>query len=440
MALQNEQTFMELVSAYHEKPEKFVFFVGAGLSQPLFPSWGNLLKEFIEQAKEGGLPYDENELLGYIKSGENYLDIAETCVNAMGATRYRDLMEKVFDKDFSENEVPESYRALMDLSPKIIITTNYDRIPEIAGKGKYRISTNKNAPEASRFFADNKNAVFKMHGDITDQSSIVLTTSDYQGIINNNQSTRNLLNSLLSTKILIFVGFSLSDPHIDVILENIKAINDGLPLSHYVLLNESSSFKISSFEKKYGVKVISYIPSDHSHPEVVELLRALNHEAVSVPEQLVTNQTIKIDSPEELIKHIEKCVKEVIIGSGFSVFYSDRDLYISFTSSGETKGEIQKEILSIIRFIDFECKLVDKVHIYVAMKTTPLVNFDESQAIVIKATVNFLEAKRYANREISTSTMWKVVNFHIPPGLSDVFQGEEKADFPMSMGIVGEKS
>lgn len=438
MAIKNKQIFLELVADYHQNQEKFVFFVGAGLSQPLFPSWKNLLKEFVIQAKKAGLQYDESELLGYIEAGENYLDIAETCVNAIGATRYRDLMEKIFDKEFSENELPESYIALMNLSPKIIITTNYDRIPDIAGKGKYRISTNKNAPEASRFFADNKNAVFKIHGDITDQSSIILTTSDYQEIINNNSSTRNLLNSLLSTKILIFVGFSLSDPHINVILANIKSINNGLPLSHYVLLNEASNFKIASFEKKYGVKVISYTPSDSSHPEVVEFLRALNHEAVSVPEQVATNQIINIDNSEQLIKHIESSLQEIVVGSGFSVFHKNNDLYISFTPTGETKGEIQKEILSIIRLIDFESRLINKLHIYVAMKTPPLVNFDESQAIVIKATIDFLDANKYASREISTSTMWKLIIFHIPPGLSDVFQNEEKAEFPMNMGIIGE--
>jgi hypothetical protein len=159
MAIHTEKTFLELVTSYHENPEKFVFFIGAGLSQPLFPSWGVLLKEFIEQAQEAGMSYDKSELLECIEKGESYLDIAEVCVNAMGATRYRDIMEKVFDKDFSLEDVPESYKILMDLSPKMIVTTNYDRL---------------NAPEASRFFADNKNVVFKMHGDITDQSSIVL--------------------------------------------------------------------------------------------------------------------------------------------------------------------------------------------------------------------------------------------------------------------------
>ena len=218
-------------------------------------------------AKEGDLVYDENELLEYIENGENYLDIADTCVSSMGPARYRDIMEETFDKNFSENDIPESYRCLVDLSPKTIITTNYDRIPDIAGKGRYRIITNKNASEGSRLLSTDKNIVFKIHGDITDQSSIVLTTSEYQELINNNTKTNLLLSSLLSTKVLIFVGFSLSDPHIDSVLNNIKSINNGISISHYVLLNETSKFKISSFEKKYGIKIISYDPTNSGHPE-----------------------------------------------------------------------------------------------------------------------------------------------------------------------------
>lgn len=439
MAIVNKSTFLELVAAYHENPEKFVFFVGAGLSQPLFPSWGALLKEFLIQAKEGELPHDEDELTGYIDAGENYLDIAETCITAMGTTRYRDLMEKIFDKDFSESDVPEGYKALMELTPKTIITTNYDRIPDIAGKGRYRVSTNKNAPEASRFVADKKNTVFKMHGDITDHSSIILTTNDYQKIISCNQSTRSLLNNLLSTKILIFVGFSLSDPHINTVLENIKAINNGIPLSHYVLLNEKSKFKISSFEKRYGVKVISYTPSDNTHPEVIEFLRALNHESISVvPYQLKPSQPTDINTPEELVKHIESCIEKIIIGSGFSIFYRDNDLYISFTPVGETNSEIQKEILSIIRILNFKCGFIERTHIYVAMKTPPHTNFDKSQVIMIKATLNFADANKYGKREISTSTVWGLIRFYRPPSLSNIFQSEEKIEFPMSMGIIGE--
>ncbi|MGD9654942.1 MAG: SIR2 family protein [Sulfuricurvum sp.] len=439
MPINNETTFLELVSSYHANPDKFVFFIGAGLSQPLFPSWGNLLKQFVAQAKEGSFPFDENEILEYIEKGENYLDIAEACVNAMGITRYREIMERIFDKNFSLEEVPESYKVLMGLSPKTIITTNYDRIPEIAGKGMYRINTNKNAPEASRFCANNKNVVFKMHGDITDQSSIILTSSDYQKIMNENSSIRLLLNSILSTKILIFVGFSLSDPHINAILDNIKSINNGITLSHYVLLNESSSFKISSFKNKYGVKVISYEPTDHSHPEVIEFLRALAHETGDVPEQIKINNSTKIENTESLIRHMNESIADVMLGTGFSVFYSDSDMYISFTPAGETKGEIQKEILSIIKLINFDCTIINTIIIYVTARTAPLINFDESQAIRIKVKVKYEDARKYAVKEISTTTLWKLIKFYPPTELSNVFQIEEEVDFPISIGIIGEE-
>ena len=437
MPINSESTFLELVNDYHQKPEKFVFFVGAGLSQPLFPSWKTLLRKFVKCAKEGNLVHDEDELLRYIEDGKNYLDIADTCVSSMGSARYRDIMEEIFDKDFSESDIPESYKCLIDLSPKTIITTNYDRIPDIAGKGRYRIITNKNAPEGARFFSTEKNIVFKIHGDIIDQSSIVLTTSEYQDLINNTK-TKSLLNSLLSTKVLIFVGFSLSDPHIDAMLNNIKSINNGIPISHYVLLNEMSSFKISSFEKKYGIRIISYTPTDHSHPEVIDFLRSLNHETSEKPEKIDKKIDKKITDIDELIKHIDEEVGETIIGSGVSVFYRNRDIYLSFIPTGETKGEIQKEILSIIRLMNFECEILDNLNIFVIAKTLPDIRVDKSQNILLKAKIKFLDAKRYSDRQISTSTLWRFVKFYNSASLSDLFKTEERVEFPMSTGIVGE--
>ena len=438
MPINTENTLLELVTSYNKNPDRFAFFVGAGLSQPLFPSWKNLLYLFLEQAKEGDLSYSESELAELIERGESYLDVADTLVDSIGSTRYRDIMESIFDKDFSENEVPEAYQTLMNLAPKIIITTNYDRIPEIAGKGKYRINTNKNAPEATRFFSDNKSTVFKLHGDIIDQSSIVLTTTDYRRVMHSNQSTRLLMNSLLSTKTLIFVGFSLSDPHIDNILDNIMTINDGLPLSHYVLLNEQSKFKIASFEKKYGVKVIAYSPLDDSHPEVANFLRALDNGVNTSLEKVEGNENLVIDSPKQLIEYLKKLTEKMLAKSPISLFYHNKNIFLSFTPMGETKSEIQKEFLSIIRLMDFSCSFAHSLIIVAIDKTPPIINFEESHAILIKAKLSFEDANRFANKEISTSTIWQLISFYSPSGLSNILQKEESVDFPLSIGLIGE--
>ncbi len=282
MSVNTNTTYFELLDEYHKNPNKYSFFTGSGLSQPLFPTWDKLLVKFIEIAKDSGLQYSIDELNDYITKGENYLDIAETCINSMGDSKYRDLMEKIFDIDLTVEMIPIAYKELFGLSPKIIVTTNYDRIPDIAGAGLYRPFTNKTSTECSRAILSEKQVIYKLHGDISDQSSIVLKNTDYQKIVHTNANTRQLLSTLMTSRVFIFIGFSLSDPHIALILESLKNINNNIPISHYILLNEASNFKIASFENKYGIKIIQYSPKDNTHLEVIEFIRALSNKTEDV--------------------------------------------------------------------------------------------------------------------------------------------------------------
>ncbi|WGW00004.1 SIR2 family protein [Vibrio sp. YMD68] len=438
MALDTGRNFIDLVESYHSEPDSFVFFVGAGLSQPLFPSWSNLLKELLSAANEQGFAHDIDELNGYIDSGDNYLEIADTCVSSIPDSHYRDLMETVFDKTFSKSEIPEAYQLLIDLQPKTIITTNYDRIPDQASDGTYRVTTNKNAAEATRIHAQNKKLVFKLHGDINEHSSIVLTGSDYQNIINLNPATRNFITSLLSTKKFIFLGFSLTDPHLNLVLEYLKSINSNIPISHYVLLNETSKFKQSNFSTKFGVKIIPYSPEAPSHPEVSELLRALNcsvnNESI-VPTQ---SQDEIITSKSDLFDYMEEKLSKLLLGSMYSVFINNKQLLISITSIGETTSEFQKEILSLIRLIDFKCDFIDSISISTYKNTQISLAIDNFQPLILRADIEFDIANKFAKKSITTTTVWENISFYTPPSLSDVFHIGERSKFPINPSIVGE--
>lgn len=434
VAINSTQNFHELITKYHANPDGFIFFVGAGLSQPLFPAWKALLIDFVETANEDELPCDKSELMNYIESGDQYLEVADACISGMGTTRYRDFLEKHFDKDITDENLPEGYKLLMDLSPKTIITTNYDRIPDVAGRGLYRVGTNNNASEMNRSLSQGKKIVFKIHGDITDHKSIILNTSDYQDVIFNNMGTKTLLGSMLSTKTVVFIGFSLSDPHIDIILGGLKSIYN-FPIAHYVLLNEKSGFKTLSFEKKYGLKVISYTPSDDTHPEVSELLRALSHKANTAPEQ-IEKTDLTISDNIELMGHVESLLSKIIIHTAFSIFIESKSLIISFSTSGGTKSETQKEVLSIIRSMNFHCPTIDRLEIIITAETQPLVNVDECQPSLLKATLSFNDAQNYAAKKTSTSSIWKQIDFYLPSGLSNYIQEEDEMDFPLSLGII----
>jgi hypothetical protein len=434
----SQSTFHELVARYHQHPAKFVFFVGAGLSQPMFPSWGSLLKRFVDEAKIVGLPYAETEMLQYIEKGENFLDIADACVGAMGGSRYRGLMEEVFDKDLNEGAIPLAYQELINLAPSTIITTNYDRIPDVAGGGRYRVNTNKNAAEAIRSITDGRPVVFKMHGDIVDQSSIVLTTSEYQKIIHGDPATRQLLNTVLSSKYLIFVGFSMSDPHLDDILAKINVATGGIPVSHYLLLSEESQFRVNAIAKKYGLKVIAYTPADKSHPEVVEFLRALKHETAGPDVSVSEVAAVHINNKDELLQYVDSAISTVQVGGGYSVYFMGKTLILSFSPIGQTNAEVQTELLSLLRLMSFNCEIVDEVQVLIIANTRPTPNIDETQQCILKALVKFPDAQKYARREISTSILWSLIYFFSPGSITDPFQVEHRVGYPINTGLVGE--
>lgn len=435
MSIKTNTTYFDLINEYHINSNKFAFFVGAGLSQPLFPSWGNLLNQFIEIAKDSGLSHNPDELTDYVTKGENCLDIAEACIITMGEHKYRDLMEKIFDIELPIESIPMAYKELFSLAPQIIVTTNYDRIPDIVGAGQYRTFTNNNPSECSRAILSGKKTIFKMHGDISDHSSIVLKNSDYQKIINNNQNTRSFLQSLLSTRCFIFIGFSLSDPHINLILESLKNVNNNIPISHYILLNEDSSFKVSSFEKKYGIKIIQYSPNDPTHPEVIGLIRALSNktdDVISVTE----NKKYLIDSSDKILQYAYEELSKLYKDSTFSIFMDNEELIISITPIGETKVEIQKEILSIIKILRAECNVLQNLRIKLFSNTPPLIDFDQTQQLLIELVVAYEIAHQYANKHITLSTLWENIIFKSPLSISDIFHESQVVTFPLNTGIV----
>jgi hypothetical protein len=438
MNLGENKIFLELVTNFHANPNNFCFLVGAGLSQPLFPSWGKLLQTFVSKASAGSLPYSETELNGYIEKGEHYLEVADACVQALGATAYRDVMETEFDKEFLDSEIPQAYQDLFDLSPKTIFTTNYDRIPERLSAGRYRAYTNNAAPEAARAFSKAQPLIFKIHGDIGSNESIVLTTADYQRIIHGNSATHSFLASCFSTKTFIFVGFSLSDPHINIILDKLYATNNGIPISHYVFLNETSQFKADAFSKKYGLKIIQYSASTQAHPEVSQFLRALQHTVEAQTVESHSPEHLQIDNEQNLFSHLQQKLGEIFVASSTSVFFSGETLYVGFVAIGQTIGEIQRELLSALKLFSFSYEPMKSISFNVYIDNKGSVELREIQTIVCTAEISSSAAYDYAVKKTSASVAWQEIKFYTAPELTNPFGTKVEVRFPLSTGLLND--
>jgi hypothetical protein len=434
MSTDTNQNYYELIKEYHKDPNQFAFFVGAGLSVPLFPTWQQLLERILSENKNSFGENEFDELLLLVKKQENLLDIAELCITKIGETRYRDILEATFDCDINKDKVSNSYKELFLLSPQVIITTNYDKIPETLSDGKYRSFTNNNSSECSRAIMGKKKIVFKLHGDISYQSSIILKRTDYQKIIFSDGNTSSLLRSLLSTRRFIFLGFSMSDPHISLLLEGLKIINNNIPISHYVFLNNPSKLNISIYENRFGIKVIPYTPENETHPEIANFLRCLN--TTSGDEDIVIEPDIpNITNKESLAEYIFKELSQSY-KANVSVILAGDVISVSLPSVAGTIIEFQKELLSVFKLFKFNCDETKYVHIKMYSGNNVSVDFDENQKVILIAKVKYDLIYKYSYKQISSVILWENIDFFQPPCLSDIFSPTIKLVFPFNSQII----
>lgn len=404
--------FKEFFDLYTGRPNRVVFFVGAGLSMPLFPSWRNFLKSLVAAAQEDGkLDVESSELVTKVDEGRDYLEVASYCADALGRNEYRNIIEKNFEKDFALTDVPAAYRDLLDMPFKAILTTNYDRIPEVGGKGVFNCYNNKNISEAMRALEKEKRIVIKIHGDVLDQDSIVLTREDYNRLMYQDNDVQTAMKSVFSTSTICFLGCSFTDPHFSLILDYLNQVNNGKNILHYAFLGEKSDFEIKAAEKRYGLKAIRYNPADDSHPEVSEFIGLLrgNRKAPRVDSNSI------IDSAS-ILTTIEARLQTELAITSFYINYEDatKRLVINYFTRGSSPYEQQRELISIYRVFDFETDVLNTIKVCSYVQTPATVQHGRFSPVFLVSESTFEDARRIARRLLSELDFWKTLKFAQP--------------------------
>lgn len=188
-----------------------ILFAGAGTSAGLgAPTWQGLIEEIGQQ-----LGYDSDV---FKSLGANYLTVAEyykIVKGGIGPLRsWMDNKWAIDDKVLASSEV---HKLIFELDFPTIYTTNYDRniegIYRINGKDHQKIA---NIKDLSKKFGGTQ--IVKFHGDFDDDNSIVITESDYFNRLSFETPLDIKLRSDVIGKTILFVGYSLSDVNIRLLL------------------------------------------------------------------------------------------------------------------------------------------------------------------------------------------------------------------------------
>lgn len=255
---------------------RVVLFIGAGVSKsarPEMPSWPALLRALAEKARR----VKDRELINKLIRTDRLLDAAELANSLLIPAERRAFLEE----KFRINPVPvsEIYRNLLDLDCKVCITTNYDQFIEknfehfSGGEIAYQVRTYR----YDNFLADLRSpsrTILKLHGCITEPAQVVLDRQSFFRARYGNPGIYDAVTALSTVNTILFMGYSITDPDIQIVLEGVhaRATTDH---THYALVSkfEHPSLR-SALGATYNVTFIEYPSGAHGEvPSAIANLR-----------------------------------------------------------------------------------------------------------------------------------------------------------------------
>lgn len=256
-------------------------FIGAGLSVGAgYPTWGKLLSVLINKANKQRIidAKKKKEFVTMAKKPSKWLMVAQELADLYGKETFNIEMSGVFE---AIGPVPTAAHKLITEIPfEFVVTTNYDQLIESAYIAKFnqipKIFTHLDVPDFADSLWKREFFILKAHGDVRRRSSIILTEKDYRTIIYSAPGYRALLAAIFTTKTILFLGVSLGDPEIQLLLRSLHDAFQGSGVYHFALVPDTdfSETEAAHWRKNYNVRCLTYKPSK-DHPEVVKFLRKL---------------------------------------------------------------------------------------------------------------------------------------------------------------------
>jgi hypothetical protein len=262
----------KLIESYKNK--SFGIYIGAGMSRASgLPDWGTFLNNLIDYARANNSVTDakRDELKALNKDSANYLLLAEELKDILASDLPKYIKQKFDDKSLKPSD---TLCKIVKLNYKFIITTNYDTLIEKAYAKVFSDIPNpltyKNASAINYNILTNEPFILKAHGDAKSAANeVILTEKDYRNIIFKEKGYQSVLHVLFSTCNVLFLGASLKDPELKLMLSYIHNIFHGGSPDHFALINQTdiTGTEIDRWRKDYNINIMTYDPKDN-HKEL----------------------------------------------------------------------------------------------------------------------------------------------------------------------------
>jgi hypothetical protein len=260
---------------YVQSGKAWVLF-GSGPSIEMgYPDWEQLARIALDAVHTEYIGHDFNAI-DSAWGKKDYPTVFEEAKNVLGIDSLRQLLRN----NLHSTRPGRIYEIVSQWPIPVFMTTNYDdEILTHLAKQTLPYKPYKNSEDdLSLLLPDLNGAIFKLHGDLMSSTGLILTTSDYNTILNSPtwQYWRTKMTSVFQMCPVIVIGQSLSDPNLRHML---AAAKKGARVNQPVIWMAPN---VSDSERKelldqYRIQVLPYDNRDGQHRNLVSLIETICH-------------------------------------------------------------------------------------------------------------------------------------------------------------------
>ena len=228
------------------------------------PSWESLLNTLKDSTLNN---VEDKNLVDEFISQKRYLDAAEVIRTKGSSAEYNAKIREIF---IENNFIPSSaHKDLVNISPRIFSTTNYDTLVEgalIENSGHNSFTQYEHTRDGLLDSIRSPSTILiKMHGCAKHAADTILSRSDYFNLRKKYRSFFELTSSLYKLNTVLFIGCGIEDPDINLILEN-NNIETGTTNPSYAMVGSKSyaSRIKDTIKSQYNIDLIIYDQADEN--------------------------------------------------------------------------------------------------------------------------------------------------------------------------------
>lgn len=367
----NYETFKMLCDAVVEN--KLICLTGSGISKNLrlkdgsgcAPDWKELLQRIYKKVEYKLSEFERENIVDLLSDdaiGEQLIEASSILYKADEESFANALVAAAELKD---NETSKTHEALLNLSPLGIMTYNYDIAHEnaINQKGlEWEVLLPANNIKMISLIKNQMKTPFllKAHGTVDDKGTMILTRESYRDLFNMNPSYKAFVQYMFTNYQFLIVGFGLSDPDFDILLQNIFSVYGSVVQKHVVIKHESQkNSKDTLYKLRYGLNFL-YVKDFSDIPEIIndcqnangDILPKLLDECLSEDLEIRKNAHEKVHGLSAIGKEcLSNILREKI---EFNLNNEKNDDYKSNTQNSElvyTLGILAKENVNNLKLL-----------------------------------------------------------------------------------------